>query len=472
MSQTDSKSYNPIKAGIAYTIGNMLVKGIPFITLPIFTRILTTADFGLYNTYLSYENIISILLGLGLYGTIRIARYQYEDSFEEYISTLYSFQSIFCLILYPIVFIIFKVMNPDTWFDDRLLIILLCNCFCTIIYNVASAKYAILGDVKNNLILSFILTIFNICLSLLLCLTVFSTERYFGRILGTFLGAAIITILILFSQLKANNKLLDIKKLKFALKMGIPLIPHMLSLTILSQCDKIMIQSIVGNSEAGIYSFAVNIISILTVLVTSIDNAWAPWFYGKLRNREYKEVSKINSYMVLAFGIMTCLFMLVSPDIIKIMSDSSYWNSIYSLIPLTLSTMFNFAYLIPVNLEYFHKKTIYVSISTLITAVLNIILNFFFISFMGYIGAAYATCISKLVLFVMHCLVINKLQKERVANIKMIIVSFILTIIVGVFVLNYVDNYLFRYIVFILLFIISCLFIKKFDLLPKRRNIQ
>ena len=63
--------YNPLSAGIAYTCGNLLVKAIPFFTLPIFTRLLSTADFGLYNIFLAYENIISILLGFGLNGTIR-----------------------------------------------------------------------------------------------------------------------------------------------------------------------------------------------------------------------------------------------------------------------------------------------------------------------------------------------------------------------------------------------------------------
>ena len=43
------------KAGIWYTLGNILLKGCIFFTLPIFTRILSTNDFGIYNTYMAYE---------------------------------------------------------------------------------------------------------------------------------------------------------------------------------------------------------------------------------------------------------------------------------------------------------------------------------------------------------------------------------------------------------------------------------
>ena len=50
-----------LKAGIGYTIGNYLLKGLSFFTIPIFTRLLTTQDYGKYNVFLSYENIIFVL---------------------------------------------------------------------------------------------------------------------------------------------------------------------------------------------------------------------------------------------------------------------------------------------------------------------------------------------------------------------------------------------------------------------------
>ena len=55
------------KAGIWYTIGNFILKGCIFLSLPIFTRILSTTDFGIFNTYMAYEGILTAILGLGLY---------------------------------------------------------------------------------------------------------------------------------------------------------------------------------------------------------------------------------------------------------------------------------------------------------------------------------------------------------------------------------------------------------------------
>ena len=55
------------EAGLGYTIGNILIKAISFITLPIFTRLMSTDDYGLYSTYVSYESILALIISLGLY---------------------------------------------------------------------------------------------------------------------------------------------------------------------------------------------------------------------------------------------------------------------------------------------------------------------------------------------------------------------------------------------------------------------
>ena len=66
-----------LKAGIGYTIGNYLLKGLSFFTIPIFTRLLTTQDYGKYNVFLSYENIIFVLIGFAIHSSYKNARYRY-----------------------------------------------------------------------------------------------------------------------------------------------------------------------------------------------------------------------------------------------------------------------------------------------------------------------------------------------------------------------------------------------------------
>lgn len=456
MKRNKLKGYNPISAGIAYTIGNMMIKGIPFLTLPIFTRILTPAEFGLYNTYLSYENIMTIVLGFGLYGTIRVARSQYKEKFEEYISAACGLQIFLAIIIYPLIYLGYTMINPQGWFDKRLLIILLLHCLSMQLFNIASAKYAIEGEVSQNLIISFVMTIANVGISLFLCYFAFTNERYIGRILGTFLAAMLVAIIVMVKQVKYSCKWMSKEYWSFALKMGLPLMPHMLSLTILAQCDKIMIQNMVGNTEAGIYSLAVNITGIVTVLVTSIDNAWAPWFYKKLEQGDYEEVRKNNNYMIAMFCFVVAEILLVAPELIRIMSEERYWDSVYPFAPLLMSVLFNFIYLVPVNFEYYHKKTAYISYSTVLTAILNIVFNIILINYMGYIGAAYATCISKIVLLAMHWRRARAIENVKIANLSWIIGFSLLTAVVAAVSLIFVNNIIIRYLLMVVLFIVLC----------------
>lgn len=57
----------PVKAAFWFTVCNFLQRGISMITTPIFTRLLSTKDYGLYSTYLSWETVLLMLVTLSIY---------------------------------------------------------------------------------------------------------------------------------------------------------------------------------------------------------------------------------------------------------------------------------------------------------------------------------------------------------------------------------------------------------------------
>ena len=67
------------KASTFYLIGSLFNKGIGFITVPIFTRILTLSDYGIVTTYNSWVSIISMFISLALYMGIRLSFVDYEN---------------------------------------------------------------------------------------------------------------------------------------------------------------------------------------------------------------------------------------------------------------------------------------------------------------------------------------------------------------------------------------------------------
>lgn len=457
-----SKS-NYLKSGAWYIFGNLLIKGITFFTLPIFTRILDTADFGRFNLFVSYENIINVVIGLGVVGTIKTAYFDFKDEFKQYFGSILSlvliFANIIDLILNILLFFFKEYLN-DFW-GYQTVNMLIAYSLATALYNLISTKYVIEVSYKKNLLMSFGYTILSIVLSLVLCFTMFSSQKYMARIVGNVLPLVLITYPLAFYWIIKNKTIINKEYWAYALKLGIPLIFHSLSMVIMQQADKIMVNSFCGNEETGIYSLACSISLILTIIQSSIDNSWAPWFYTNLEKKNYHELCKKNTMIVYSFAYLTMGFILISPEIVYFASPEEYQSAIYALIPLNISVFASFMYMFAVNKEYFYKKTRIIASGTVITTILNIVLNALLIPRFGFICAAYTTLISKVVLFIIHWVASNKIDSNKVIEIPKLLYSFLFVVIISLLVLVCKEMIIIRYALIVVISLFAYHFIKK-----------
>ena len=89
-----------LKAGIWYTISNFLVKGITFLLLPIFTRIMTSTDVGYFSNVMAWFNILAIITTFEVYSSVSIARFDYKDDLDTYVSSSLFFNFKYCIYLF------------------------------------------------------------------------------------------------------------------------------------------------------------------------------------------------------------------------------------------------------------------------------------------------------------------------------------------------------------------------------------
>lgn len=447
------------RAGIWYSVGNIMLKSIAFFTLPIFGRILSVYDFGVYNIYISYESIISSIIGLGFYSTIKNAKIDFEDKYEEYISTILTINILFLLIIILLLNIFFPYYERFVEFDIYIINILILHSFGSFIVYFYGAKLNMEFKYKSFIFMSFFNTIGNIGISIFLIIYVFPNNKYNGRILGSafpFIISALILIIYIYYK---GKKLINIKYWKYALVIGLPLIPHVLSQSILTQFDRIMIQSMIGYVESGIYSFIYTISTILSVIQASFNNAWTPWMYLKLKENSIEEIRVNSKQYINIFTVLTIGFICIIPEVIKLFGREEYWSGINLIIPLSISVYFLFLYNLPVNIEYYHKKTKYISIGTIFSAIVNIVLNYFGIKMFGYEAAAYATLIAYAILFIFHWLLSLKFNINDIYDLNYIIKEILCIIVISLFIiltnnLNII-NFIFRYtiIVYILIYL-------------------
>lgn len=446
------KKYNILKAASWYTIGNVMIKGVSFFVLPIFTHLMNTHEYGVYSVYSSYLSIIGTIVLLGLSSTVAVARHAKEVEFESYISTI---------LIIPLVMTLLGILGVHLYIplcgDILSMNLVLWDCLL-----VSSATGAVCGIIGARLVIdgkymlymaySGIHTIGNVLISLLLCYTFFYDHdvhlaRIYGSTLSNLIGVAFLLI--------ATKIKFSIRKVcfKYAFIWGIPLLFHTLATVVLSQSDRIIIRYMDSYSAAGIYAVATTVVTIPLVLQQSFNQAWMPWFYGKLEKKEYERIRWLNNRYIIGFGVIIACFMLVAPDIIHIFTEKSYWGSAYSLVPLAVSIFGELLYSIPVSIEYYARRTNYIMAATLITVVINIALDIAFVCLWGYHGAAYATVLSKLLLFIIHYKYSRKLERERIFSNIVVLLCVAVLFIINVLTLLFINAFVIRYctIIFILI---------------------
>lgn len=469
-----NKEKQIFKAGLWYTIGNILVKAVNFLALPIFTNLMTTREYGIFGTYQAYEIIFSVVVSLGVSGTIRAAYNDYKNNFEKYVTSITT-----PIILITIIMlfcdggIAFFFKKIELFFYGLALIL---NCMGNAFREIFSQKYVVQNKYKQNLIMSLAISVLNISFSYVFCMSIFQTERHFSRIWGACLSAFIVAVIMYILQLKQDRTIVWPKAWKFSLLLGLPLIFHQLSLSILGQCDKIMIQNQVGLDAAGIYSSMTTIILVPQVIMHSFDNAWAGWFFTNISkcssDTSQQEIRDLNNKLVITFMLVMMGFSLISHEIVRFMVGAEYREGVTILYILSVSVFANFLYIFAVNVEYYTKNTKMIAVYTVISAFFNIAFNYILILLIGYVGAAFATLASRLILLYLHTKQSRRLINYDVLGNNVIFVSLFLIAAVSAFSFVFDSVFLVRLIAFIIVVGIGLIYIYKKFINAKVREIK
>lgn len=456
-----SSNSKAAKAGLGYIIGNYLLRGLSFFTVPIFTRLLTTSDYGIFNSFLAYESILFIILGFAIHSSYKNALYKYKDQFENYVSSTFVL-IIISLFIWLIMFFLFSVQICDFLQLNKLSIyMLIIYSFSSAIITCANSYFALNYEVKKFVKLSSISAITNIILSILLIKTIFVNDSYLGRIIGTAIPSFVISIYIIYEQFKRAKPVINLGFWKWGLNYSMPIIPHGISQIILNQFDRIMILNMIGAAQSGLYSFAYTIYTIINVTTNSLGTAWEPWFYEKMNERKYDEIKLRSSQYILGITTFTICVMLVSPEIIKILGSKEYWDAIHCILPIVAAGFFSFLYTLPSGIEYFHGKTKYIALGTVGAAFVNIVLNYIFIDIYGYVAAAYTTLFTYFLYFILHYVISRKIFKTKVFSFKIICFSISMVLLMIVVVQSLINYLLIRFIFAIVIFLFALAYEEK-----------
>ena len=398
-------------------MSQIVLNGTNFVLVMVFTRFLSTENYGIVSIYQAYLLFIAAIVGLNVQGTIGPAFVHIDEKEQD--SYLYSILLLALgslLVILVIVILFIKQISNFTQLSPILIFLMVFHGYGVFCFNFISIKYVYLKKSQNTFVISFLLSIMMIVFSFL-GMNVLENliPDYYGRIIGLalpYIICSIFSTLSIFKRGIPSTK--KIEYWKFCIPICLPLMLHGISQIVLSQTDKIMIQKLLSDASiVGIYSFIVTFVHVLNSTYTALNNTWVPIYYDYIKNNDNltlcSRAKKYNNFFTyLVFG-----FILLAPEVVKIFADNSYWKGIY-LIPLVaLATYFVFLYSFAVNYEIYHKKTKLIAIGTTASAVCNILLNLLLIPKYKATGAAVATLLSYLLLFVFHEICARKISDNE-----------------------------------------------------------
>ena len=462
------------KATLWFTIATVFQKGINFITVPIFTRLMNPDEYGIYSIYISWFAVISIFTSLKFDGSVfNKSMSKFKRDRNGYIASIQIETTIITILFYLLFLIFNEFVVKLTSLNFFLISLMFIQMITQPAYNFWMLRKRYEYNYKSFLIVVILTAIINTILGI--CFVYYiPNDKGTVRIISYVVVQSLVGLVLYLTNLFKGLKSIKWEYISYSTKFNLPLIPHYISQYILDQLDKIMIQKMCGFAYAAIYSVSYNISMILKIISDSLISALTPWYYEKLEKKDFISIKKIYKKLFICLLIMLSFFILISPEIFKFILPKTYYDGIYALPPICMSIVFLFMYSLFSLIEFYYEANKFSMFTSSIGAVLNFVLNYIFIKKFGFIAAGYTTLFCYMVFAVCHfeysSIIIYKREKEYIYNRKWIYFCILFSTLIAC-----VSPILFKFVILrivILILILVLMFINRKQILKllKKHN--
>lgn len=421
-----------VKASIGYFIASIVTKGIAYLTTPIYTRLLSTAEYGQVDVFLTWLQIFGIVAMFCLhYGVFNNGMLDYKDDRDGFSFSMLVLSNIITVVFGIVLIILYPCISDWLNMSIPLVILMLIVFLFQPAYNLWFTRQRYEMKYKGVMIWSIIAAVISPLFGILAIILSKSENKVYPRLFGAELALVVIYIGFYIYHAKGAKLRINSKYWKYALAFNLPLIPHYLSSYLLNSSDKIMISKLISDSATAYYSVAYAVASIAFIVWTAVNGSLVPYTYEKCKERKFKDINRVVLPLLLLFATACIVVILLAPEVVAIMASKEYSEAIYVIPPIVGGVFFQVQYYIYANVVYYYKKPVYVMIGSVVTTAANIILNYIFINKYGYIAAGYTTLACYLLQAIIDYFAMKKVAGESVYNMKAISLLSVFIIVVS-----------------------------------------
>jgi O-antigen/teichoic acid export membrane protein len=385
-----------------YALANVLNGVIPFLLLPVLTRVFTPEEYGLVTLISAVIAIISVFTGLSVHGAVSVKYFDKEINHPKFVgASLMVLAGSTCFVL---VFLLVAGGTLSEWINlpKQWLLIAAIASAAQFVINVRLAMWQVQDQAIRYGFFQVTQTFFNLSLSL--ALVFWMMAGWEGRAWGIvaaaiiFAGLAIITL--------HKEQLVDWRGdkgyTKSALRFGVPLIPHVLGGLMMAISDRIILNSLLDLKSVGNYSVGIQMAVAIGALADAVSRSYGPYLLKKLASRSGGTDDLIvrNTYFIYIF-LFSCavVYSFLLPWIYLIFVGESFHQSLEIARIASFGYAFQGMYYAISNFLFYCEKTGRLSVLTFGCGVLNVGMTYWFVNFAGMVGAAWSFLILQIVFF-------------------------------------------------------------------------
>jgi O-antigen/teichoic acid export membrane protein len=385
-----------------YGLGDVAISIVNFFLLGLYVKYLSAEDYGVLGLLGSVEVIAKIVFRFGLDGSFM--RFFYDSESEVERQQLASTIFFFLLGLNGLVLVGLLALAPHlavsmfgTGSQTGALQLVLLNTFAIGFTFLPFHVLRMEGRSATFSLLTLARSALTIALRLVLVI------GFHLAVVGVVLADMLVTIalMVVLSRWFAPliRPVFSMAVLRRALGFGAPRVPHAAAQQVMAVADKPILTLFTSVQDIGVYSMAVSFGLTLKLFLSAFESAWAPFYYGTMREPDAPQVFRvITTYGVAVLALLGAGLSAVGRDVASAMThgyfiapDDPRWQAVGSIITWTaVGVVLQGVYLLTSIGLNITKQTQYYPIATMVAAATNVVLNFILIPRVGIVGAGWA----------------------------------------------------------------------------------
>lgn len=382
-----------------YLISTIVNAAIPFLLLPLLTRWLGPADFGVVALFMALVTVIAVPIGLGTHGLVNVVYYRdgpqamppQAGAALGVAMAMMVFALALCWLGQAPIERATGILAAWQWTIIAAAGGQFAISVCLAIHQAQRrpVRFAMV-QIGYSLVLA----------ALTIAFVGGASMAWEGRALAQALAAGLIALLSVAALSAAGSISWAVRDwpVRAALAFGLPLMPHAFGAVAMASIDRFALGSVVGATAVGQYFVAAQIASILTVLAAALNQAWLPWLYARLKQADEssrREVVRMTLATFLLLGIGATVLALAAPLIVPLVAGPGFEPAIDLLRLLAPASAFAGAYFFVSAFLFYEKRTGLLSVITAAAAVFQLLMSLLLVRAGGAAGVALATLLTQ-----------------------------------------------------------------------------